>query len=150
MTNINFDLSIDAQKIDNKLSGLNWITPLFPDDPEKEIQLLNEAMDVGLHSVKLLFKTKSGVEVTPVEWAFNVNNPMENIAESFSKGQRVIVHGRLKQDRWENENGENRQKVEITVEDAGHALKWATSVATKNDKSSSRPFEKPTPKGEPF
>jgi len=46
MTNINFDLSIDAQKIDNKLSGLNWITPLFPDDPEKEIQLLNEAMDV--------------------------------------------------------------------------------------------------------
>ena len=74
----------------------------------------------------------------------------ENIAESFSKGQRVIVHGRLKQDRWENENGENRQKVEITVEDAGHALKWSTSVATKNDKSSSGPFEKPTPKDEPF
>ena len=46
MTNINFDLSIDAQRIDSKLSGLNWITPLFPNDPEKEIQLLNKTIDV--------------------------------------------------------------------------------------------------------
>jgi single-strand DNA-binding protein len=79
----------------------------------------------------------------------------ENIAESFSKGQRVIVHGRLKQDRWENENGENRQKVEITVEDAGHALKWATSVATKNaapgkQREAPRLDPKPVPEVEPF
>ena len=46
MTNINFDLSVDAQRIDGKLSGLNWITPLFPDNPEKEIQLLNETINI--------------------------------------------------------------------------------------------------------
>jgi single-strand DNA-binding protein len=79
----------------------------------------------------------------------------ENIAESFSKGQRVIVHGRLKQDRWENKDGENRQKVEITVEDAGHALKWATSVATKNaapgkQREAPRLDPKPEPEVEPF
>ena len=79
----------------------------------------------------------------------------ENIAESFSKGQRVIVHGRLKQDRWENKDGDSRQKVEITVEDAGHALKWATSVATKNaasgkQREAPRLDPKPEPEVEPF
>lgn len=77
----------------------------------------------------------------------------EHIAESFTSGQRIIVHGKLIQSRWTNEDGQNRQKVEITVEDAGHSLKWATSIATKDDaKSSSRPFksEPPVPKHEPF
>ena len=46
MGNINFDLSIDARRIDAKLSGLNWITPLFPNDPEKEVRLLNATIDI--------------------------------------------------------------------------------------------------------
>tara|TARA_Y100001970_G_scaffold270264_1_gene363905 strand:- start:66 stop:1643 length:1578 start_codon:yes stop_codon:yes gene_type:complete len=46
MSNINFDLSEDAKKIDIKLSGLKWITPLFPNNPKKEIQLINEAIDI--------------------------------------------------------------------------------------------------------
>lgn len=59
----------------------------------------------------------------------------EHIAESFQKGQRVIVHGRLLQNRWTTDSGENRTKVEISVEDCGHALKWATSVATKAERA---------------
>ncbi len=40
-------------------------------------------LDVGLHSIKLLFKTTFGVDVTPIEWSFNVNNAMENVSESL-------------------------------------------------------------------
>ncbi len=77
----------------------------------------------------------------------------EHIAESFTKGQRVIVHGKLVQNTWKTDAGEDRFKVKINVEDAGHSLKWATSIATKDDsKNSSRSFgsDRPVPEEEPF
>ena len=40
-------------------------------------------LDVGFHTIQLLFKTTFGVDITPVEWSFNVNKPMINISESF-------------------------------------------------------------------
>ena len=40
MVNINFELSINANKIDNKLNGLNWITPEYKENPIKEIDLI--------------------------------------------------------------------------------------------------------------
>ena len=43
----------------------------------------NGDLDVGLHTIQLLFKTTFGVDVTPVEWSFNVNKPTVNISESF-------------------------------------------------------------------
>ena len=38
----NFNLSISASKIHNKLSGLSWITPEFKNQPQKEIDYINE------------------------------------------------------------------------------------------------------------
>ena len=46
MSEINFDLSIDAKNIDKKLSGLKWITPIFPRNPEKEIRFLKEIIGI--------------------------------------------------------------------------------------------------------
>ena len=37
MPKINFDLSVDAKKIDKKLSGLKWITPIFLNFPKKKL-----------------------------------------------------------------------------------------------------------------
>lgn len=62
----------------------------------------------------------------------------EQIAESFQSGQRVIVHGKLVQSKWVSDSGENRNKVEIRVEDAGHSCRWATSVATKIEREPTR------------
>tara|TARA_Y100000356_G_C11176518_1_gene244397 strand:+ start:322 stop:741 length:420 start_codon:yes stop_codon:yes gene_type:complete len=59
----------------------------------------------------------------------------EHIAESFQKGQRIIVHGKLVQNQWTTDQGEKRSKVEITVEDAGHSLKWATSQSQRAESS---------------
>ena len=46
MSEVNFDLSIDAKNIDKKLSGLKWITPIFPLNPEKEIKFLKEIINI--------------------------------------------------------------------------------------------------------
>ena len=42
LENVDFKLSIDAKKIDKKLSGLKWITPEFKNNPGEEIQLINQ------------------------------------------------------------------------------------------------------------
>ena len=41
---VNFELSSHGKEIDKKLSGLNWITPQFKNDPSKEINLINDAI----------------------------------------------------------------------------------------------------------
>ena len=55
----------------------------------------------------------------------------ENVAESITKGQRVIVYGRLDYRSWENQEGERRSKVEIIADDVAPSLKWATAEVTK-------------------
>lgn len=41
------------------------------------------------------------------------NEQPERIANNFEKGDRAIVEGKLRQDRWEDDNGNNRSKVKI-------------------------------------
>ena len=55
----------------------------------------------------------------------------ENVAESISKGSRVVVFGNVVQDRWENKEGEKRSKVAILADDVAPSLKWATAVVDK-------------------
>ncbi len=51
----------------------------------------------------------------------------ENATESLSKGDRVIVVGRLKARTWETPEGERRSVVEIDAEEIGPSLRWATA-----------------------
>ncbi len=55
----------------------------------------------------------------------------ENVAESLAKGARVIVTGRLRQRSFETKTGEQRQSLELTVDDIGPALRYATAKVTK-------------------
>ena len=41
----------------------------------------------------------------------------EVIAQHFEKGRKVAVTGRLDQERWQTDAGENRSKIVVTVED---------------------------------
>lgn len=58
----------------------------------------------------------------------------ENVAESITKGTRVVVVGRLDQRTWETDQGEKRSKVEIVGEEIGPALRWATAQVTRNER----------------
>lgn len=55
----------------------------------------------------------------------------ENIANSFHRGDRVIISGELKQRTYEDKNGNKRSAVEVQVDGAGHDLRWATSLVTR-------------------
>ncbi len=58
----------------------------------------------------------------------------ENMAESLSKGDRVMVVGNLKIRRVEGDDGNSRQYHEINVEEIGPTLRWATMNVVKNEK----------------
>ena len=55
----------------------------------------------------------------------------ENVAESLSKGMRVIVNGRLKQRSYQTREGENRTVFEVDVDEVGPSLKYATANVTR-------------------
>ena len=57
----------------------------------------------------------------------------ENVAESITKGARVIVYGTLQQRSWETQDGDRRSKVEILADDVAPSLKWATAQVTRNE-----------------
>src|SRR6476659_4102686 len=55
----------------------------------------------------------------------------ENVAESLTRGMRVIVSGRLKVRQYETREGGKGTSVECDVDDVGPALKYATAKVTK-------------------
>ena len=59
----------------------------------------------------------------------------ENVAESLSRGDRVLVVGSLKIRRVEGDDGTKRQFAEINVEEIGPTCRWATTTQAKNPKS---------------
>lgn len=58
--------------------------------------------------------------------------PAENVAESLTKGLRVIVAGRLKQRQFETREGEKRSVMELEVDEIGPSLKYATAKVARN------------------
>ena len=59
----------------------------------------------------------------------------ENVAESLTRGARVIVSGRLKQRSYETREGEKRTVVELEVDEVGPSLRYATAKVSKSGNS---------------
>ena len=59
----------------------------------------------------------------------------ENVAESLTRGARVVVTGRLKQRSFETREGEKRTVVEMDVDEVGPSLKYATAKVTRAARS---------------
>ena len=59
----------------------------------------------------------------------------EHVAESLSKGSRVVVVGRLQQRSWTAEDGSARSVVEVVAEELGASLRWATATTTRAPRS---------------
>ena len=55
----------------------------------------------------------------------------ENVAETLTRGMRVMVSGRLKQRSYETREGEKRTVVELEVDEVGPSLRYATAKVTK-------------------
>ncbi|MEY4131701.1 MAG: single-stranded DNA-binding protein [Actinomycetota bacterium] len=58
----------------------------------------------------------------------------ENVAESITKGTRVLVTGRLDQRSWETQDGDKRSKVEIVADEVAPSLRYATAQVSRNER----------------
>ena len=55
----------------------------------------------------------------------------ENVAESLTRGMRVIVSGRLRQRSYETKEGEKRTVYEVEVDDVGPSLRSASAKVNR-------------------
>ena len=55
----------------------------------------------------------------------------ENVAETLTKGMRVIVRGDLRTNRWEDKEGKKRETLQLDVTAVGPELRFATAKVTK-------------------
>lgn len=62
--------------------------------------------------------------------------PAENVAESLTRGSRVIVTGRLRSRQWETREGDKRISLELEVDDIGASLKFTAVSISKAKRSS--------------
>ena len=58
----------------------------------------------------------------------------QNVSDSLTKGNRVVVTGRLEQRSWETDQGDKRSTVEIVAEEVGASLLFATADITRNER----------------
>jgi single-strand DNA-binding protein len=73
----------------------------------------------------------------------------ENVAESLTRGTRVVVAGRLQMRSWENQEGEKRTVVEIEADEIGPSLRWATAKVERQGRSGSSDWSAPVAVGAP-
>lgn len=55
----------------------------------------------------------------------------EHCANTLSKGMRVIAQGRLSQRSYQAQDGSNRSVIELTIDEIGPSLRYATAQVTR-------------------
>lgn len=58
----------------------------------------------------------------------------ENVAESLTKGTRVIVQGRLKSRTYDTKEGEKRTVMELEVDEIGPSLRYANAKVNRTQR----------------
>jgi single-strand DNA-binding protein len=58
----------------------------------------------------------------------------ENVAESLTKGMRVVAQGRLKSRSYETKEGEKRNVTELEVDEIGPSLTFASAKVTRTQR----------------
>ena len=120
---------------DNTITLVGNVT----DDPE--LRFTPSGLPVANFTVAVnrRFKNASGQWEDKLDGFFRCScwrDMAENVAESLQKGARVMVVGRLQEQRWEDQEGGKRSRVEIQVDEVGPSLRWATAAVTKSNRSS--------------
>jgi single-strand DNA-binding protein len=122
------------------------ITGNLTDDPE--LRYTANGIAVSNFRVAVTPRVRQGDTWTDGETSFfkcNVwRDQAENVAESLSKGMRVLLTGTLKQNQWETPEGDKRSSVEIVVDEIGPALKFQITRA-KRASAAQPEEEKPAP-----
>lgn len=71
----------------------------------------------------------------------------ENVAETLTKGMRVIVQGNLKQRSYQTKEGEQRTVYEVEVDEVGPSLRYATATVNRADRNNTQGQSQSQPSG---
>lgn len=119
---------------DNQITLVGNIT----DDPELRFTPSGAAVANFTIAVNRRFRSQAGEWEDRLDGFFKCNcwrDMAENVAESLSKGMRVMVAGRLQQRSWDDQEGNKRSAFEIQVDEVGPSLRWATASVQKSRRS---------------
>jgi single-strand DNA-binding protein len=74
----------------------------------------------------------------------------ENVAESLTKGMRVIVSGRLKSRSYETKEGEKRTVIELEVDEIGPSLRYANAKVNRTQQGNGNQASQAAPQDDPW
>lgn len=122
------------------MSSENQITIVgnLTDDPELRYTPNGAAVVKFRVAVNRRYKDESGQWKDGDTSYFTVNawrTLAENVAESLTRGTRVVVAGRLQMRSWETQEGDKRSVIEIEADEVGPSLKWATARVERQQRS---------------
>lgn len=71
----------------------------------------------------------------------------ENVAESLTKGTRVVAQGRLKSRSYETKEGEKRTVMELEVDEIGPSLRYASAKVTRTQRGDNNKSQQSSSQG---
>jgi single-strand DNA-binding protein len=113
--------------IDNNVSVVGNVTR----DPE--LRFTQGGMAVASFGVAWNRRKQDGEEEVSFFDVTCFRQLAENVAESITKGTRVVVTGTLNQSNWETQDGDRRSKVEILADEVAPSLRWASAEVRRNE-----------------
>lgn len=126
------------------------ITGNLTDDPELRYTPNGAAVVKFRVAVNRRFKDEAGNWKDGETSYFTVNawrTLAENVAETLSRGTRVLVAGRLQMRSWETQEGDKRTVVEIEADEIGPSLRWATAKVERQSRSGGGEWSAPAAVG---
>ncbi|MFB6392598.1 single-stranded DNA-binding protein [Polymorphospora lycopeni] len=121
------------------MAGEPLITIIGNATGDAELRFTPSGAAVATFNVAVTPRVKKGDQWTDGDTTFfrcSVWREMaEQVAETVTKGMRLIVHGRFKTRQWEKD-GQTRTSVEIDVDEVGPSLRYATAKVQKMARSS--------------
>jgi single-strand DNA-binding protein len=119
----------------------NFITFIgnLTDDPELRFTGGGAAVATLRVASNRRYNDRSGQQQEETTY-LNVNcwrDLAENAAESLSKGDRVVVIGRVRVRSYENQQGQTVWVTEIEADEIAPSLRWARASVTRSSGSSS-------------
>jgi single-strand DNA-binding protein len=123
------------------------------DDPELRYTPNGAAVVKFRVAVNRRYKDEAGNWKDGETSYFTVNawrSLAENVAESLTRGTRVVLAGRLQMRQWETQDGEKRTVVEIEADEVGPSLRWATAKVERQGRAGGGEWSAPAAVGAPM
>lgn len=102
-------------------------------DPEIKFGSTGNAF--ATFSIAVSRKTKDGEEKVSFFDCTAFGTVAENLANSVTKGTRVIVSGRVEQSNWEDKDGNKRTSYKVIADEVGVSLRFAAVLVAKAEAS---------------